>query len=181
MMLIAERRTKGTFHPGAVNTIALDLNLPTRSEAIGPAVKLVTDLMKGYTENKNLTRYELAIDEAIRNAYEHGNLGISMEEKEQLLESDGFEKELRQREKQAAQDGKSIRVSLRFSDEGMTCTIEDNGEGFDWRNHEKAEFDVDALTSLNGRGVTLIRKIFDGVEYNDKGNQVTLRKNMPLA
>ena len=53
-------------------------------------------------------------------------------------------------------------------------TIRDEGKGFDWRALPAVV--PENLLAFNGRGIFLTKIYFDDVEYNEAGNQVTLRK-----
>ena len=129
-------------------------------------------------ERKQLGRVELAINEALRNAYEHGSLGVSNTEKRRLCEEENLEKALRMRELDALAAGKLIHLSLKCDSELFTCTIEDEGGGFDWRDNNVLEPGNLVPTALHGRGLMLMQKVFDTVAFNDKGNKVTLEKRL---
>ena len=117
----------------------------------------------------------LALDEAIRNSYEHGNLGISFQEKRKLLENEKFEAELDLREN--AYKSKKINVKISLSASKLTFVIEDEGDGFDWKNRVSVDHGSDEVRdSLHGRGLTLMRAAFDKISYNDIGNSCTLEK-----
>ncbi len=72
---------------------------------------------------------------------------------------------------------KTVKYTLKVSDDILTMEIEDQGDGFDWRitglNHpsEKSE---------HGRGIFIMKRYFSGVQYNDKGNKLTLSKFSPV-
>lgn len=178
LSLVAERKKKASFEPGTISRAELDFELNSRSEVIAPTVKMILGIAGVFVEPGRLTHFELAIDEALRNAYEHGNLGISNEEKCELCEANMLEKTLKEREIQATQAGKSIHVNVKCSPEEFCCVIEDQGEGFDWRDVPNPTDSIDALTSLHGRGLMLIRNVFDTVAFNEKGNKVTLIKKL---
>jgi len=60
--------------------------------------------------------------------------------------------------------------------------VEDEGEGFDPRRvaNPLDEENLDALLE-GGRGVFLMRCHMDGVEYNEKGNRLCIRRRNPDA
>ncbi|MCB0322823.1 MAG: ATP-binding protein [Bdellovibrionales bacterium] len=162
---------------GALQDGALTLVFCSRLEAVTIAVGMVLELLKTLASGPTLKRFELVLDEAIRNAYEHGNLGISSDEKERLCAEDLFDEELRRREPAALADGKKIRVEATVSGRTFTCTVEDDGVGFDWQRklQEPLEQTVD-FSHMNGRGLLLIRQIFDTVAFNERGNRITMTK-----
>jgi len=173
-----EGTTEFTFQKGDLNEVTLSFCLHSRSSAIGPCVKMLIGILKGFSDGSPLTLFEIALDEAIRNAYEHGNLEISDKEKTRLLEADTFEEELKRRELNAKE--KLIRIDVSLNDSQFNCVITDEGGGFDWRKAPDSTEELTSLDDLHGRGLLLIRKLFDSVTYNEKGNQVTLSKKLPI-
>jgi serine/threonine-protein kinase RsbW len=90
----------------------------------------------------------VALDEAFVNAVKHGNK---------------FDAE------------KHIRVFAEISKKEARFTIEDEGEGFDV-NSIPDPLDPENLFKASGRGVLFIYNIMDEVEYNDRGNRLTMVK-----
>ena len=90
----------------------------------------------------------VALDEAFVNAVKHGN-------------------------KYDAE--KLIRITAEVSKEEARFTIEDEGEGFDVHNIP-TPLDPENLFKTSGRGVLFIYNIMDEVQYNDRGNRLTMVK-----
>ena len=90
----------------------------------------------------------VALDEAFVNAVKHGN-------------------------KYDAE--KLIRITAEVSKEEARFTIEDEGEGFDVHNIPDP-LDPENLFKTSGRGVLFIYNIMDEVQYNDRGNRLTMIK-----
>ena len=90
----------------------------------------------------------VALDEAFVNAVKHGN-------------------------KFDAQ--KLVRVTAEISKVEAKFTIEDEGEGFDVKNIPDP-LDPENLFKTSGRGVLFIYNIMDEVQYNDRGNRLTMVK-----
>lgn len=115
-----------------------------------------------------------ALHEMIVNAIEHGNLGITYEQKSELMESPhGWWKEVETRAKMDPYRHRKVRVELRNSPSSLKFIIEDQGEGFD---HANLPDPTQAGHLLHGRGVLIARVHMDAVQYNEKGNRVTLLK-----
>ena len=116
--------------------------------------------------------------EMIMNAYEHGNLQISNEQKKKLLLEGKFENELRQRE--LSYGKKEMKINYLIYTEGkgkcLKFDIEDEGEGFDTKIFKKLIFDT---SSVNGRGFKIAKKMVDAIYYSPKGNHVILHKYIP--
>ncbi len=73
---------------------------------------------------------------------------------------------------------KIVHAELELDSEGLTLLIRDSGCGFDWQAHA-GQFNV--LDGDGGRGVALLDVYADNVTYNDKGNEVVLRKNFEVC
>jgi anti-sigma regulatory factor (Ser/Thr protein kinase) len=160
----------------------VELELESTSTSVSIAVRLLVELLAGIGAGMELKRLELALDEAIRNAYEHGNLGISSEEKSILAAADAFEDELRRREQVAVSKGKRIRIAAELTEAEFVCRIADDGDGFDWQTHlQSLKAGQNDPTALSGRGVSLISRLFDVVTYNDRGNEMTVSKKIPMT
>ena len=66
---------------------------------------------------------------------------------------------------------KMVRMSLRERDGGLDLEVEDQGPGFDWKNHVQASSGVE---DVRGRGHEIYRNYARSVRYNDAGNVLTL-------
>jgi len=119
-----------------------------------------------------------AVRESLLNAYFHGNLEVSPEplhygrdEYIRLSEDRKGDPELSQRR---------IELELAYCDPEIRIRIADDGPGFDqeqWRERlSRLEDD-----KSRGTGLTLIRRSLDGFEFNEQGNEITLRKLLNVA
>ncbi|MBS3764426.1 MAG: ATP-binding protein, partial [Planctomycetes bacterium] len=105
---------------------------------------------KGYGE-RYLFAVKLALEEAIINAIKHGN----------KLDST-----------------KKVRTNFILDENKTIISIADEGEGFD-PGSIPDPIDGKQLDSVYGRGVALMKAYMDSVEYNEKGNKVTMTKYAP--
>ena len=113
----------------------------------------------------------LGLTELLLNAVEHGNLGISYDEKTTLLNDDAWEDEISQR--LGSEENKDKVVNVKFYNEidAIKIQIEDCGDGFNWNNF--IDIDVERLTDAHGRGIAMAKMIsFTNIEYIGKGNKV---------
>ncbi len=126
----------------------------------------------GLREQLNFVLVELLI-----NAIEHGNCGISYEEKTAWLEKNNDICELIDRKCENPEIA-ARKVFLQYAIEpAVSCfTIADEGAGFDWRALKTPSIDEQVL-SLHGRGVALSREMTSNLTYNDRGNQVSFEFN----
>ncbi|PHR57085.1 MAG: hypothetical protein COA44_06755 [Arcobacter sp.] len=120
----------------------------------------------------------MIFSEMMMNAYEHGNLGISNEEKRKLLLEGKLESTFKERELKYGKRRIKIHYFVHTQGEGkcLKFDIEDEGEGFDTKIFKKLIFDT---TSLNGRGFKIAKKMVDAIYYSPKGNHVILHKYIP--
>lgn len=120
-------------------------------------------------------KMELAIMEALRNALEHGNLGLSSSLKREMDDptaEDPYHLLLKDRLKEPGYAGKRIFLKYSRINGSMEVVIRDEGDGFDHRSFVASYQDCELL---HGRGLLLIKSGADEVLFNDTGNQITLR------
>ncbi len=117
-----------------------------------------------------------ALDEALTNAYFHGNLEVSSKIREH--DPRAYRALAEERRQVAPYRDRRIVVRAALSDDDVRFVVSDEGQGFD----------VDAvpdptlpenLIQPSGRGIFLMRTFLDEVNYNDAGNEVTLLKRRP--
>ena len=109
------------------------------------------------------------ISELLVNGVEHGNLGLSYEEKSQLALDNRWKSEVDRRSALPDNLGKRVRLSFRRESERITLRIADEGRGFAWRNY--LELDPDRACDPNGRGIALARMLsFSSIHYEGCGN-----------
>lgn len=110
--------------------------------------------------------------ELMYNAVEHGNLGLTHEDKTGLLESDELEDYVAMLlEKQEFKERK-VDVFFKRTEKGCKIVIEDEGKGFDWQSF--LVLDPARASQKHGRGIAQANHLsFDKIIYNEKGNQVT--------
>ena len=93
---------------------------------------------------------KLCVEEAVRNAVVHGN---------------------------KSDPARQVRLSYWVDESVLNIEIEDEGDGF---NHElvKDPTKEENLLRNSGRGVYLIKKLMDKVQYNTKGNNISMSKRI---
>jgi len=118
-------------------------------------------------------RVVFGIVEMLVNAIEHGNLGLSYQEKSNLLRDAGWEAEVTRRLELPEYRNRLVHVDLQCRADRIDLTIRDEGAGFDWTNY--LEIQPDRVFDLHGRGIAMTRMTsFDAVEYHGSGNEVML-------
>ena len=72
---------------------------------------------------------------------------------------------------------RQVTMHVTINQDELVMKVCDQGEGFPWREMNR---EVQTLVE-GGRGRALMRIYADRVEYNDKGNEVTLYKHINVA
>jgi anti-sigma regulatory factor (Ser/Thr protein kinase) len=115
----------------------------------------------------------MAIYEMVLNAIEHGNCGITYEEKSEWLEKGSPMNELiRRRCAEPRVAAKRVTFEYSFGSDCAHFFIADEGAGFDWRKFMDGKKQT-PLLELHGRGITLTRNCMMNLRYNDRGNEVS--------
>jgi len=116
----------------------------------------------------------IGITELVVNGIEHGNLGITYEEKSELNAAGRWAEELERRLALPEHGSKCVDVSFERDDAEIRITIRDEGNGFDWRRY--IEPDPNRVFDTHGRGIVIARRLaFDALEYHGSGNEVVGR------
>ena len=159
------------------------LDLETRIFRIPNDLDLCPIIVSEVTQNladKNITdvsfleSIRVALNEILFNAVEHGNLGISFEEKTQLMEGCAdYHQAIRDRALNPNYADRHVTLEYYMDADLVRFVITDQGEGFD-HSALPDPTDPENLLSCHGRGILMTRIYMDEVIYNDKGNQVTL-------
>lgn len=109
------------------------------------------------------------IMEMIVNAVEHGNLGISYEEKGRLMSEGKWLAEIERRLSLPEHAGKIVTVRMKQYPDKMTVLIEDQGSGFDFSRY--LDLNEERLMDSHGRGIAMARAYLD-LQYLGNGNKV---------
>jgi YesN/AraC family two-component response regulator len=117
----------------------------------------------------------LGLYEIILNAIEHGNLGISYEEKSEAIQNNSYLELLESRSNDLVRKQKRIFIDCTTDHSGLSVEIRDQGKGFDL--HEYGGLDSqEEMLRAHGRGIFLASLYFDKLEYAEPGNTVVLLK-----
>ncbi len=146
-------------------------------EAIPPFVDIMLKRSADGMSRSAMQELSLALRELLINAVEHGNLGISFEEKTEAIEEGILEMLHRERAQMADQEGRQIQVIASRRDQRLVVEIIDEGQGFDWRSLPDPT-DTEHLLSSHGRGVLLAHLSTDSLTFNETGNSVKVEKRI---
>lgn len=119
----------------------LQLELDTNFHELADMRRRVLDIL----EEENITAYRLltCLNELVINAMEHGN---------------------------KMDPNKKVLVELKVMEEYMQVSVQDQGEGFDWRDRIEQPMELEGQRE-RGRGIAMTGLLSDGLFYNDAGNQ----------
>jgi anti-sigma regulatory factor (Ser/Thr protein kinase) len=135
----------------------------------------VTNLVQsGLFKPEDKMGLQLALSELIINAIEHGNCGITYDEKSAGMESGKSVVDLVMEKCEDPEiAAKRVLFTWESDREKSVFVIRDEGDGFDvTKTREKA--DSDDPLAHHGRGIKMAEIFCRHLAYNDKGNEVTL-------
>lgn len=115
----------------------------------------------------------LGLQELLVNAVEHGNLGITYEEKTRFLVANTWQEEIERRLIDPIYAARQVAVVYERDAQRIRITIQDEGQGFDWMQY--LDFDPARAYDPHGRGIAMARRLsFDTLEYQGSGNTVVV-------
>ncbi len=118
-------------------------------------------------------RTGISLEEALLNAFYHGNLEVSSKLKED--DHEAYVNLATQRCGELPYQSRHIFVTSSLTREEASWVIRDEGPGFDVSTLPDPT-DPEYLERPHGRGLMLMRTFMDEVVYNEKGNEVRLVK-----
>lgn len=131
------------------NGVKKKIIIPSNLKNIKPAVDEILDYLKSIeVEGSLIFDIRLGLEEALINAVKYGN-----------------------------RFNKSLTVEVEFTHNGnkVIIAVEDKGNGFDYRNLPDPTREENLLKP-KGRGIFLIKHLMDDVEFNRRGNRITMVK-----
>ncbi len=135
---------------------------------------ILQDLVReGKIDTLTMLRLELAVQEAVTNGVEHGNLELQSVWKEEIREDglDRFSIEKAARLKDRSYAEKRVRVLVNVDDIKIAISVQDQGSGFTPQSYMSSS----ALNSY-GRGLAMIRANVDEVSFDFEGRLIQMIK-----
>ncbi|MCL1811913.1 MAG: cyclic nucleotide-binding domain-containing protein [Treponema sp.] len=131
-------------------------------------------VQRGLINPDSKMHLQLALAELIVNAIEHGNCGISYDEKTRALEEGISAIDLiAEKCKNPEVAAKKVTFNWEINQDKSFFIIKDEGKGFDVKAHLEKVAKQDEY-SLHGRGIRMAASLFHELKYNATGNQVAL-------
>lgn len=161
---------------GFWNGLAAEIVTENRPPALSAIVGFVREslLSLRFADEGTIIRICVALTESLDNALYHGNLELSSSLRKES--STEWEAAVRDRSNRSPFKDRRIFVRVEISVAELAFTIRDEGPGFDPADIPDPT-NPDNLEQVCGRGVFLTRSFMDEVRYNDRGNEVLLRKH----
>lgn len=157
-----------------------EFELTNNLQLITSQVRYLRQAVKalGFFDETDCLRIGTALDEAILNAYYHGNLEVCSTLREN--DHNEFHQLARKRSQEAPYASRRIQVVAQFDDNEVCFVVRDQGPGFNpstLPDPTSPQF----LDRPSGRGLLLMRAFMDDVRFNEVGNEVTLIKRRVKA
>ncbi|MGQ9631136.1 MAG: response regulator [bacterium] len=127
-------------------SVELSFKFPSDPTLVGGVIYHIINNVEAF--GYEVSNIRLSLDEAITNAIEHGN---------------------------KLDPQKTVGVRCGIDGERFWARVEDEGDGFRWREIPDPR-SMEALFEKRGRGIFLMRYYMDEINFNDKGNVVTMIK-----
>lgn len=140
----------------------------------GWQLDLLSELeLQGKLDHTEVMRVEVALQEAMANSVEHGNLGLKSEWKEEFDEYgvDRFTREKKQRLEDPNFSQRKLKIVVQYSEDSLDISIQDEGEGFIPDTHSASKG-----VELHGRGLFMIRSNMDEVDFDNSGRIIRMKK-----
>ncbi|MGL1890252.1 MAG: cyclic nucleotide-binding domain-containing protein [Spirochaetaceae bacterium] len=129
---------------------------------------------RGVISSERKMFLQLVLSEMIVNGIEHGNCGISYDEKSEFLEKGlNIVDLIAHKCKDPAVARKRVYFEWSVNNDETIFVIRDEGEGFDV-DKLKARIEAEGSMALHGRGIKMAVKIAKEIRYNKKGNRLKL-------
>ncbi len=172
-----DEREKQTYAFVTSERTVMEFSCKQLREIQAISLPIVSRLLAGgQLSDSEALRIRLAVQEAVLNALEHGNLELDSRWKEVFEQNgeDKFTAVRRQRMDDPLFAERCVRVTSDFERDRFQITIKDQGKGF--LNSQQPMVPLTQNLSCFGRGMTLISNAVDEVRFNDNGSEVTLVK-----
>ena len=154
--------------------------LPNDGELISPLVNLIMQVVAGLEAlgGSDLVRFGVAIEQAVLNAMYRGNLELTKNEAPSaraVIDNPEKYPKYQKRITTAPYKDRKVYVEALATKKGVRVVIRDEGSGFDTRIAPSGA-NSESMGSGMIRGLVLMASFVDKVQFNEKGNEVTLIK-----
>jgi CheY-like chemotaxis protein len=157
----------------SLTSVRMEFTLGNDIGALRPLILVMQGHMRqlAVCEESDIVRISTALQEALINAIEHGNLELDSALRE--LKDNTYQNLGEKRRQQQPYASRKAFVTAEFNQQGCSWTIRDEGQGFDPDSLPDPR-DPANLQRVSGRGLLLIRTFMDEVSFNDSGSEITM-------
>jgi CheY-like chemotaxis protein len=154
-----------------------NFRIPNDATLITPIVGFLQDTLKriGFGSESERTHVGIALMEALSNSMLHGNLEVDSELRRE--DPEAFERLVNRRQLQLPYSGRRVFLNAKETARKIEYIIRDEGPGFD-PGALPDPVAQENLLNIAGRGIMLMCTFMDLVEYNTKGDQVRMVKEI---
>jgi len=124
--------------------------IPSLAQYIERVISYILKKISSYRPaSQQINAIRMSLSEAIANAIEHGN-------------HFNFDK--------------TVEISFMVNPTHITIHIKDEGEGFDYKSNSQSIRELNKQYKMRGRGLYIIHKFMDEVEFVSPGNKIIMTK-----
>ncbi len=172
---ILESKYSTVEMPGNIIFRKFRIEFKTNIEMIPKIVdRLLVESYCNIEDNERIN-IELGLVELITNAFEHGNLEISFEDKLNALSNNTLDELYYERLNSAEFRNRKVLIDFTMDENSCEWIIQDDGRGFNWKALPNPTEEENIL-ELCGRGIFITSFLFDEIEYSGIGNVVRAKK-----
>lgn len=170
-----KKRSKKILAQSDIFEDTLSFNIDTKVHLVPAAVEFLSNEVSHLFDHEIWLDIKVGLSELLMNAIEHGNMGITFEQKTDALLHNSLNELYDERLKNKQIASRTVFVYYAMSEKYCEWVIEDQGEGFDHYKY-KNKIGPEQLESLHGRGIFICQRYFDEIEYIGNGNKVRVKK-----
>lgn len=128
----------------------------------------------GFRNLDHFSRISLSLHEMVTNSIEHGNCEIGFDKKtEIILKNKSMAEMVREITKDPKFANRKVKITYDIGPDKAIFTIEDEGKGFQISDLPDPT-GGDNIFAVHGRGIMMTKSFADEMNFNEKGNQVTM-------
>jgi two-component system, sensor histidine kinase LadS len=140
----------------------------------------LTRNLDGKLNHNQIILIQIALQEILLNAVEHGNLGIDYNMKTEMKNKNmNYLELLKKTGNDDNRKNRKVFVNYVLDNEKVLYVVRDEGKGFKWEsymNGSKEMFNENLTTSFHGVGLQMVKNSFDIIKFNSAGNEVQMIK-----
>jgi len=175
-MSLIRARSMETQALHALGKLTWSFEVDNDLEIVGGVLTVMLRPIEVWLSESEQLHMRMGLQELLINAIEHGNLGISAEEKREALMNDTYETLLESRRQQPQNVARRVYVWMENDpiQQSFHCRIRDEGDGFDWEPLLQGKAEKLPVLAGSGRGIFLVKTLMPYIRYFGRGNEVAL-------